>query len=132
MELNMLKKRMSEIKEVRTKEEVDAQMLEVAERYTGVMDSKPLPFGISQCIMAIEELSELQKELTKYIRKGGDVSDKTPLIEEIGDVEHVLVSLKYILNLKDEDILRSRMVKLDHFEKVFEGNRIIQTLKECF
>ena len=69
--------------------------------------------------MAIEELSELQKEILKYIRKGGNVKDKTPLIEEIGDVEHVLVALKSILRIREEDVLRSRMAKLAHFDEVF-------------
>lgn len=119
MEVNDLKRRMSDIKEVKTKEEIDKEMIEVVVSHTEELDSKHKPYGLSQFHMAVEELSELQKEILKYIRKGGNVKDKTPLIEEIGDVENVLVSLKTIFQIGEEDILRSRMAKLDYFNEVF-------------
>ena len=47
----------------------------------------------NQIIVAIEELSELQKELTKYYRNGGSVCH---IAEEIADVEIMLEQLKII------------------------------------
>lgn len=120
MELNELKRRISDIKEVKTKEEIDKEMIEIVVSHTENLDAAHKPYGIVKFHMAIEELSELQKEIIKYIRKGGEnVKDKTPLIEEIGDVEHILVALKAILCIREEDVLRSRMAKLDHFNEVF-------------
>lgn len=45
-----------------------------------------------QYVVAIEELAELQKELTKALRSQGDI-DHTA--EEIADVEIMLEQLKY-------------------------------------
>ena len=45
-----------------------------------------------QYVVAIEELAELQKELTKALRSKGDI-DHTA--EEIADVEIMLEQLKY-------------------------------------
>lgn len=70
MELNELKRRISDIKEVKTKEEIDKEMIEIVVSHTENLDAAHKPYGISQFHMAIEELSELQKEIIKYIRKG--------------------------------------------------------------
>ena len=47
-----------------------------------------------QIIVAIEELSELQKELTKYLR--GLQTDYVSIAEEITDVEIMCEQLKFI------------------------------------
>lgn len=49
----------------------------------------------NQITVAIEELSELQKELCKYLR--GDI-DLLNITEEIADVEIMLEQLKIIFN----------------------------------
>lgn len=49
-------------------------------------------YGIEkQCIIAIEEMAELQKELTKDLRGIGEIKN---LIEEIADVEIMIEQLK--------------------------------------
>ena len=49
----------------------------------------------NQIIIAIEELSELQKELCKFLR--GD-SNNSPIAGEMADVEIMLEQLKLIFN----------------------------------
>lgn len=49
-----------------------------------------------QIIVAIEELSELQKELTKYLR--GLQTDYINIAEEITDVEIMCEQLKFIFS----------------------------------
>lgn len=57
-------------------------------------------YGIdSQCIVAIEELSELQKELSKHLRGDGN---KDHLAEEIADVLIMLEQLIAIFDCKLE------------------------------
>ena len=54
----------------------------------------------SQKIMAIEEMSELIKELTKELRHRGDVAH---IAEEVADVEITLAQLKMISILKQQN-----------------------------
>ena len=59
-------------------------------------------FGaLPQMVVAIEECSELQKEIVKIIRKKGDL---TNLAEEIADVEIMLEQLKLIFTVHDKVI----------------------------
>lgn len=58
-------------------------------------------YGKKQLIVAIEELSELQKELCKYLRGNGNVANIT---EEIGDVEIMIEQLKFYFSI-DKDLL---------------------------
>ena len=56
-------------------------------------------FGFeSQKIMAIEEMSELTKELTKELRNRGNVEN---IADELADVEIMLAQLKIIYNIHD-------------------------------
>lgn len=54
----------------------------------------------AQVIVAIEELAELQKELTKYLR--GDLR-RGKMLEEMADVEIMLTQLKVIFGNNDEE-----------------------------
>lgn len=61
-------------------------------------------WGVTQqLVMVLEECSELQKEITKYIRGNGNLSN---LEEEIADVEIMLEQLKYIFNLTSIDVMK--------------------------
>ena len=62
----------------------------------------------NQVIVTIEELSELQKELTKILRDEGSISR---LIEEIADVEIMLSQVKEMFALKDEDLEKMKVKK---------------------
>jgi chorismate-pyruvate lyase len=62
----------------------------------------------NQVIVTIEELSELQKELTKILRDEGSISR---LIEEMADVEIMLSQVKEMFALKDEDLEKMKIKK---------------------
>lgn len=63
-----------------------------------------------QTIVAIEELAELQKELTKALR---DKPNRKKITEEIGDVEIMIEQLKIIFNINDADLIEAKEGKFD-------------------
>lgn len=65
----------------------------------------------NEFVIAIEELSELQKELTKFIRGKGDIIG---IQEEIADVYIVLANIQKLLELPKESILSMVSVKLSN------------------
>lgn len=70
----------------------------------------------SQKIMAIEEMSELIKELTKELRQRGDVEH---IAEEIADVEIMLSQLKIIYDVH-ERVASMREYKLNRISKIMD------------
>lgn len=56
---------------------------------------------VMQCVVAIEEMSELQKELSKFIRYGNNQNE---IKEEIADVQLMLWQLEDIFGLENFDI----------------------------
>lgn len=73
--------------------------------------------NVNQCIVAIEEMSELQKEITKTLR-GENVRDN--LIEEIADVEIMIMQLVRIFNISIKEVNKQRKAKLKRLEKRLE------------
>lgn len=73
-------------------------------------------FGSSQLIIAIEELSELQKELTKNLR-GYD--NKKHIVEEIADVQLVLEELKEYFKISQEDIYKVKLKKIKRTKRLY-------------
>lgn len=63
----------------------------------------------SQLMVAVEELSELQKEICKAFR--GKLNEQN-LIEEIADVEIMIEQVKMIYDLNDDEIEAEKQVKL--------------------
>ena len=60
-------------------------------------------YGIqSQSVVAVEELSELQKAICKAYRS--DFVDITSLQEEIADVQIMIEQIKYLYNLSNVSI----------------------------
>ena len=85
---------------------------------------------IHQSLIAIEELSELQKAITKALRvdDGDDyvASDyKSNLHEEIADVMICIEQIKVIFNLNDGDIEAWKQAKEDRLSE-----RYLETLEE--
>lgn len=57
-------------------------------------------YGIgAQCVVAIEELSELQKEICKQLRGGGDLN---ALAEEVADAKIMIEQIVKMFGIKDE------------------------------
>jgi len=71
-----------------------------------------------QVIMAIEELAELQKELTKYLCKRGD---KVHIAEEMADVEIMLAQLKIIFN-DEKEMEAAKARKMEKLRRLLEDH----------
>lgn len=69
---------------------------------------------IAQTIVAIEELSELQKELTKYLRGSGSVDR---IAEEVADVEIILEQTKIIHGLTPAQLNDWKKQKRERLKK---------------
>lgn len=76
-------------------------------------------FGdVTQTIVAIEELSELQKELCKWLRDSK--RDITPIMEEIADVRIMLEQLQAMLGCDNcvEQIMNEKLQRtIDRYFK---------------
>jgi hypothetical protein len=84
-------------------------------------------FGVGhQAIVAIEELSELQKELTKLLRRQGN---KEHIAEEIADVEIMLAQMKEAFGLQ-RAVSRHKYFKLLRLENRITQKRAARTKKE--
>ena len=75
----------------------------------------------AQMIVAIEELSELQKELTKALRKK---IDRVAILEEYVDVMIMLEQIKILYELNDKDINLMKKMKLDRLQARLENNNL--------
>lgn len=70
--------------------------------------------SINQCIVAMEEMAELQKELSKAIR-GEEVREN--IVEEIADVEIMILQLRRIFTKSEKEINAHKRAKLKRLEK---------------
>lgn len=75
------------------------------EFYKKVVDT----YGSQQVIVAIEELSELQKELCKALRHKVNFDNIT---EEIADVEIMLEQIKIYFEIKEDEIEGMKKLKI--------------------
>lgn len=75
----------------------------------------------AQMIVAIEELSELQKELTKALR---NKIDRVAILEEYVDVSIILEQIKILYKLNDKDINLMKKIKLDRLQERLENNNL--------
>lgn len=71
-------------------------------------------FGIAaQCVVAVEELSELQKEICKQLRGSGDIN---ALAEEIADAKIMIEQIIKAFGIKQE-AEEWRRLKLERLER---------------
>ena len=73
--------------------------------------------SINQLTVAIEELSELQKEICKYFRHEGKHDD---LIEEVADVSIMLEQIILMFDIED-DVKKVMEQKLQRLKRRIEG-----------
>jgi hypothetical protein len=71
-----------------------------------------------QITLAIEEMSELQKELCKHLR--GD-RNRNAILEEIADVEIMIEQVKIMLNIDELTINELKEYKINRLKKRIEG-----------
>lgn len=76
------------------------------EFYKKVIDT----YGKQQVVIAIEELSELQKELCKALRCKVNFDNIT---EEIADVEIMLEQMKIYFGIDDEEVEEVKKKKIE-------------------
>jgi len=71
-------------------------------------------WGNLQYVMIIEECAELQKAVTKLLRKGENNRTLTDLAEEIADVEIMIEQLKTVYSISSviEDFKKEKIKKL--------------------
>lgn len=85
------------------------------EREAAILEGAIQKFGIRpQVIVAIEELSELQKELTKWLRGKGT---REGLMEEMADVSIMLNQLELIFG----DPTEAEIAKLERLEGMVQN-----------
>lgn len=82
---------------------IDKRIIALANQYN-------LPIGYMDIIITIEELSELQKSLTKFLR--GE-KDPIPVLEELVDVKICLNYVRKLLNITPEDEEKATYIKLN-------------------
>jgi len=69
--------------------------------------------ALMQTVVAIEEMAELQKELSKALRSKENYCN---LVEEIADVEIMLAQIKIIYDISDGDVIAQKDFKLRRLE----------------
>lgn len=69
--------------------------------------------GNYNLIIVMEELSELQKEISKHLRGR---KNKVDIIEEAADVIIAMEYVKIVCNITDADISRAINIKLDSLD----------------
>lgn len=67
------------------------------------------------CVVVMEELSELSQQVSKAAR---GIIDKGGLIEEMGDVLLQIVSLQDMFDISTLDLYKAMNVKVDRLERV--------------
>ena len=67
-------------------------------------------YGILQMVIAIEELSELQKELCKALRDNTNIDN---LVEEMADVYIMLQQMKLFFGINQRQINKIKNEKLE-------------------
>lgn len=67
-----------------------------------------------QTVVAIEELSELQKELTKHIRGKGN---RDNLIEEVADVLVMITQIQLMYYIPDDEVEKVMRFKLNRLKE---------------
>ena len=69
-----------------------------------------------QAVVAIEEMSELQKEICKALRND-ELMNREALIEEIADVKIMLWQLQQMFQIADSEIEVMMIMKLDRLSE---------------
>lgn len=72
-----------------------------------------------QTVVAIEEMSELQKELSKFIRGKGN---RDNLIEEVADALIMITQIQLMYHICDEDVRKVMDFKLNRLKERMESD----------
>jgi hypothetical protein len=86
-----------------------------------IMNDMINKFGEKQMIIAVEELSELQKEICKKLRNPNSTSDGH-ILEEMADVYIMLTQITIFYQLKVDDIMKIMKEKLERTKRLYLNN----------
>ena len=100
-----------EFKKKMRSNDTSASKLEVKNAIGDILKSET---PITNCVICMEELAELQQEISKQLRNKGD---SYGLLEELADVYICLEMLKKMFSYTDNEIARAVKIKLDRFER---------------
>lgn len=78
-----------------------------------------------QMTVAIEELSELQKEICKFIRKDRRAWDVDRLVEEMADVRLMMFQLQIIFGIETKELQVMEDIKLKRLWERMQENDLI-------
>ena len=74
---------------------------------------KELPHGFINLMVASSELTELKVPIEKYLNTFGDKYDRVGILEEIADAYLSLLYIQKILDIKNEEINKSILIKVE-------------------
>lgn len=97
-----------------SKKEKDHEMA-VISKALSTDDGTGIPPKYSKLAKIIEEMNELEIEITKEMTGSGD---RMHVIEELGDVMMCIQYIKKIFNITDDDIQKSLQVKIERLDKL--------------
>ncbi|MCQ2383131.1 MAG: hypothetical protein MJ060_04910 [Clostridia bacterium] len=101
-------------------------------KYFETLQSAITAFGkANQEIVAIEELSELQKEITKHLRGN---FNRANLVEEMADVEIILDQLRLMFDIRleeTEDVKKYKIKRLEERIKKY-ANDVVEIFRKNF
>ena len=83
------------------------------------------PRGYMNLIIVMEELSELTKEISKYLRGKGN---SYGILEELADVQLGIYYVQEICDIKDKDLHQAMNVKMNRLEDVLNKVQIRKSL----
>lgn len=81
------------------------------------------PRGHGNLIIVMEELSELTKEISKWLRGKGD---RISMIEELADVNLGIYYIQEICKITDDEVHKAMNVKVDRLDKVLKEKGIFK------
>ena len=84
-------------------------------------------YGKLQLVIAIEEMSELTKEISKDLRGKGN---REHIIEEMADVQLILDELKEYYNISQEDIYKVKRKKILRTQKMYLESSVEENKSE--
>ena len=115
--LNAAAEKIGELEELLSERKETANRISYEERKKTYLNAL-IGFGqTAQSVVAIEELSECQKEICKFLRGGGD---RLHLAEEIADATIMLEQLRIMYGV-NEDVCRIMDEKVERLDKKLKG-----------
>lgn len=85
--------------------------------YSGPISTSKDDIGTMNLVICMEELAELQQQISKYLRDKGDYLG---IVEEIADVKIALEWMTDIMCIDKDDINKAINVKLDRINGVIK------------